>query len=576
MLFQKQVKVYLSISIVLVMLVLVVCCINMSSAELMGLGTSINLFELGKSAEGKAYITVASSAKRAYMNHLSDPSNTEPLEKLVAISNDFLSKYPSSEWIAEISFYHGKALLHLGHLETGIATLEKLITDTPPDHAVVTRYTDYSKDAIRWYPFERALLEIGLAYDKLKQHDTADAIYKKLITQPEFIGGMQAEIARQMLGLDKALRIENVPILHNVWIGKTTPNFRLENKQWKEPSLHQHRGQVILLYYGATNRQVLLNLMKIHNKYENQEFQIITANADLSDTSQSKSILKNGSAWLHYRDRYGKIVDIFQIRSIPAIFLFDSEGTVRKTKLNETTLENAVDELVAENNATYDDPRTQEVITAALESHGGLEKLQRVESFVYNYHTVGYLKDGSIDNEGNGIYYSYRDKYRSENLTDIDKQFIKIFDGKAVYEKTGNKPYKRLPPEHAEYVMGHYKDIAFNEPIWLITTLANDELPIQYVGTENVEGTLTSVLRVRQPSGTPIKIFISQKTGYIIQYVIEHGPVNRVISLGQYKDIDGIKFPHHWVEKYYYHTETSYRDVRFNVEIDPKLFNPKK
>ena len=231
---------------------------------------------------------------------------------------------------------------------------------------------------------------------------------------------------------------------------------------------------------------------------------------------------------------------------------------------------------MTKNNATYTDPRTKEIITASVDAHGGLEKLQKVENFVYNYHIVGYRADGSIDSEGNGKSYSYRDKFRSENQTNTGKQFIRIFDGKAVYEKTGNKPYKKLPPEHAEYAIGVYKDIAFNEPIWLITTLAKDGIPIQYVGKENVEGTLTSVLRIRQPSGTPIKIFISEKTGYIVQYVIEQGPVNKVISLGQYKDVDGIKYPHHWVEKHYYHIETSCRNVSFNVEIDSKLFNPKE
>lgn len=556
------------------MLVLVVFCINISRAELMGLGTSVSFFELEKSAEGKAYITITASAKHAYMNHLSNPSNTEPLEKFVAISNDFLSTYPSSEWIAEIRFYLGKALLLLGRIETGITTLEKLILDAPPDHTVVTRYTDYSKDAIQWYPFERGLLEIGLAYDKLKQHDKADTFYKKLITHPKFTGSLHAEIARQMLGLDKALRTVDVPALHNVWIGKTTPNFRLENRQWREHALHQHRGQVVLLYYGATNRQMLLNLMRIHNKCENQEFQIITANADVSEVSEPKPVLKNGSAWLHYHDRHGKIVDIFQIRSLPAIFLIDSEGIVRKTQLNGAALEEAIDKLVAENNRTYADARSQEIITAAVKAHGGLENLQKVENLVYNYHTVGYRSDGSIDSEVNGKTYNYRDKFRTEKMTDIDKQSIRIFDGKTVYEITKNESYKSLPPEHAEYMIGLYKDSAFNEPMWLLTTLAKDEIPIQYVGTENVEGTPTSVLRVRQPSGTPIKIFISKKTNFIVQYVIEHGPVNRIISLGQYKDIDGIKYPHHWGEKYYYHMETYYRNVSFNVEIDPKLFNP--
>lgn len=574
MLFQKQVKAYLSV--VIALLVLVVFCVNIRGEQLMGLGPDVNLFELGKSAEGKAYITIAASAKRAYMMNLTDPSNTEALEKLVVMSNDFITTYPTSEWIPEIYFYLGKVLVQLGRVEAGIATLEKMLSDTPPNHAVVTRYHDYTLDAIKWYPFEYGLLELGFAYEKLKKHDKADAVYEKLITHPEFAGGKFSEIARQILEIDIALRTGNVPEFHKVWIGRTAPNFRMENRQLKEPALHQYSGKVVLLYYGETNMQVLLDLMKIHNKYENQNFQIITANADVSEAVVSKPILKNGAAWVHYHDRFGKIVDMFHLRSLPAIFLIDSEGIVRKTQANGETLEKAIDELVTENNLTYADPRSQEIITAAFKAHGGLEKLQRVENFVYNYHSIGYLADGSIDSEVNGKSYSNCDKYRSENQTNTGKQSIQIFDGKAVYTKTGEDAYKRLSPEHTEYLIELYKDNVFNEPMWLLTSLAKSTILIQYVGKENVEGTPASVIRVRQPSGTPIKVYFSEKTDYIIQYVVEQGPVNKVISLKQYKDVDGIRYPHHWVEKQYYHIETSFTNVSFNAVIDPKLFNPKE
>ena len=69
-----------------------------------------------------------------------------------------------------------------------------------------------------------------MAYDKRNQHDKADAVYKKLITHPEFANGLQAGIARQILELDTALRTGEVPKIHNAWIGQTAPNFQIEKE----------------------------------------------------------------------------------------------------------------------------------------------------------------------------------------------------------------------------------------------------------------------------------------------------------------------------------------------------------
>ena len=42
-----------------------------------------------------------------------------------------------------------------------------------------------------------------------------------------------------------------------------------------------------------------------------------------------------------------------------------------------------------------------------------------------------------------------------------------------------------------------------------------------------------------------------------------------------YKDVDGIKMSHSWIEKHQSHTETFLSNVIINADIDPKLFDPK-
>ena len=577
MLFRKQAMLGMWLSSVLTLLMLVIYCVNITSAQQLEAGASVNLKKLDKRATVEAYNTLLATAMRAFMKYLTDPSDTDALEKLVAMSNDFIAAHPLSERIGEVYYYLGKALVRLGRVETGIATLEKLIKDTPPDRVDVKYYSGGIGYGLRWHPLEHGSLELGLAYDKRNQHDKADAVYKKLITHPEFANGLQAGIARQILELDTALRTGEVPKIHNAWIGQTAPNFQIEKEDtpWKQNDLHHYRGKVVLLYYGTTDTPSL-KLKVVHSKYKNKGFQLITANADVSNAHISKPIVKKSAAWIHYHDIYGKLINMFQICTLPAVFLIDSDGIVRKTPPDEAALEKAVEQLVTENSATYTDPRTQKIIAAAVEAHGGLEKLKAVENIVYNFHSSGHHPDGSIDAGAVAKVYLTRDKFRMDWSLNTGTLLSRIFDSTAIYEKTDDRTYEQVPLVHARYMIDLYKDNAFHQPIWLLTTLAQNEIPIEYVGTKDVDGVSAAVLSVQQPSGTPLKIYISEKTNYIVQFVDEQGPVNRVMSLEQYKDVDGIKISHHWIEKHQEHVETSLSNITLNAEIDPELFNPKE
>ena len=148
-------------------------------------------------------------------------------------------------------------------------------------------------------------------------------------------------------------------------------------------SLNRYEGQIVLLYYGGTDTQNL-NLAQLHDKYKDQKFQIISVNADVSELPIAKPIVEKGDAWIHYHDIHGKVANMYEIRALPAVFLLDSEGSIRKTHLDAASLEKAVDELVKENLAKYNDPRTQVVVAKAVEAHGGLEKLKAVNNIVRN------------------------------------------------------------------------------------------------------------------------------------------------------------------------------------------------
>lgn len=510
------------------------------------------------------------------MKHLTDPNDTDALEKLVTLSDNFIKKHPSSERIGEVYYYYGETLTQLGQVEKGISIFEKLIANVSPDRIAVTRYTDGSADALRWRPYERGLLELGLAYDKQKTHDKADTVYKKLITHPDYAVGLPAQIARKILETDLSSRTGEVKKFHNAWIGLTAPNFRMQQgtDRRQRVSLNHYEGQIVLLYYDKTDTQNP-NLKKIHERYKDQKFQLISVTPDISENPIVKPIEPKGAAWMHSWDTHGKIADMYQIRTLPAVFLLDSDGVVRETQSDVESLDKALDELAKENLATYDDQRTDVIVAKAVEAHGGLEKLRAVENIVMNVRLFEYFPDGTSEIEGYGRVYQFPDKYRTEFRTDGGERYSQLFDGTSLYMVEEGK-FEQIPHEEAKYRIKRYKDAAFSEPIWLLTTLAQNEIPMQYAGTENVNGVPNSVVRVRLPSGKPLKIFISEKTNLIVQFVVSDGRVDTVTSFKQYKDVDGIKIAHQTIFKNESHNETYYTNITLNADIDPKLFNPKK
>ena len=421
-----------------------------------------------------------------------------------------------------------------------------------------------------WNLHERGLLELGLAYDKQNAHDKADAVYKQLITHPEFEDGVQARIARELLESDAALRIGQTPMTHNAWIYKPALNFRMRygENRGQVRTLKEYEGQVVLLYYGAPDTPIL---KQVHDKYKDQKFQIISVNADVSELPIAKPIVEKGDAWIHYHDIHGKVANMYEIRALPAVFLLDSEGSIRKTHLDAASLEKAVDELVKENLAKYNDPRTQAVVAKAVEAHGGLEKLKAVNNIVRNYRTFEHRPDGSVSDDRVSHTYYYRDKNRTESYLDTGQKYGLLFDGTDLFTIMPDGNYERMQDMA---MIENFKDIEFVEPIWLLPILAQNEIPIQYVGTEKVKGVPAAVLRIQQPSGRPRKIYISEETHLIVQLEYDNGRANTVRSIEQYKDVDGIKVPHHLVSRHPSQIETVVTKVTFNAELDPKLFDP--
>ena len=386
------------------------------------------------------------------------------------------------------------------------------------------------------------------------------------------------------------------------WIGKPAPNFQVTDLKGETLSLEKYRGQVVLLDFWATWCGPCITEMpkikKTYAQYKDQQFQIIGISLDTSREPLETYIEKEGLEWVQYWDESGEIRTLYGVWGIPSAFLIDGEGIIRKASLGGFDVETTVAELVKENLAKPADasdtpittpsdasegaqntvPNVKEIIDAAVAAHGGLEKLQAVRNIVTESHSFEHFPDGDVQDEGRSKAYFYPDKFRGDWDVDGDKGGL-IFDGNAFF-RLSDGAVKPVPSEAAASYITFFKDSFFREPIWLLPTLSKGDIPVQYAGTEEVNGISTSVLLVTQPSGKQLKIFISDVTHYIVQFSydieIGGGVQNVVAFFGDYRDVDGVKIAHHRATQGGEYRQILITDIALNAEVDEALFHPRR
>ena len=283
---------------------------------------------------------------KAISKSLKKQKTQEDLERLVEKSEEFVAAHPEYKRVDEVYYLLGNALVQLEHVEEGIHIFEKVVADYPE-----ARYV------------ERCLLDLGLAYDKLGNHDAADGAYQKLIDHPKYGKRSQAKLAKQLLEQDRTDRkgeLSKPPgtsqgpgMTSSEWTGKPALDFQVTDLNGEELSLEKYRGQVVLLDFWATWCGPCIaeipNVKRTYAKYKDQKFQIIGISLDRSITPLEEYIEKEELGWLHYWDNSGKVSNMYKVRGIPSTFLIDGEGTIRKTDLRGHALEHAIEELVKEN-----------------------------------------------------------------------------------------------------------------------------------------------------------------------------------------------------------------------------------
>jgi len=214
--------------------------------------------------------------------------------------------------------------------------------------------------------------------------------------------------------------------------------------------------------------------------------------------------------------------------------------------------------------------KAREILDSVINAHGGMEAIKAVTSVVsQGQATIAQM--GGIQ-MGLRVSSLYPDKLRQDMQTPQGDISI-LFDGESGFmvSPMGNQP---LPPE----MSASLKDAAFRDTIPLLQYLTDNDIPIQFSGSEEVEGKPASVLLITQPSGESLKIYVSDETHLILKYAFRETEMGttmeKEIIFLDYRDVDGIQIAFNMIQNVNgeLYTNSTLTKVEINSELDESLF----
>ncbi len=147
---------------------------------------------------------------------------------------------------------------------------------------------------------------------------------------------------------------DRIVILESVSIGKTAPDFTMNNQNGEPVTLSELRGKVLLIDFWASwcgpCRKENPNVVAAYKKYNDKGFDILGVSLDKDKDSWLKAISDDGLTWTHVSDlQYWENAASKQygVMSIPSNVLLDQNGVIIARDLRGEDLQKKLEEIFA-------------------------------------------------------------------------------------------------------------------------------------------------------------------------------------------------------------------------------------
>lgn len=142
--------------------------------------------------------------------------------------------------------------------------------------------------------------------------------------------------------------------LENIQVGKPAPAIDGMGMDGKPLKLSDYKGKVVVLVFwgtwcGPCMAQVP-HEREMAKRYQDRPFAILGIDCDSDKSAALKVMKKEGITWPNWNDGdpgEGPIVKSYHVKGFPTIIVLDEHGTIRQKDVIGSSLDKAVDELLA-------------------------------------------------------------------------------------------------------------------------------------------------------------------------------------------------------------------------------------